>query len=51
MKLRVWGLASGIGATKDAAHGAFTWREYEKAEDIQNKDWLRIVNMELVKEN
>jgi hypothetical protein len=41
--ITVWGLASGIGNTKGAAPGAFTWHDYKKEQDVQRKDWLHIV--------
>ncbi len=50
MKIRVWGLASGFGATKDAARGAFAWREYQSEAYIQRKDWQDIMFIEKIKE-
>ncbi len=50
MKIRVWGIASGFGATKGAARGAFTWREYQSEGDIQKKDWQDIMFIEKIKE-
>lgn len=45
MKIIVWGLAACIGSTKDAARGAFTWREY-KTEDFPRRDWLEVLKIE-----
>ena len=41
----IWGLAAGRGTTKEAAPGAFTWREY-KTGDIPHTDWLEIISIE-----
>ena len=46
---RVWGIAEGIGSTKDAAAGAFTWKEYDKP-DIPKRDWRAIIAIEKDKE-
>jgi hypothetical protein len=46
MRVIVWGLASGRGATKEAARGAFTWREYASRESIPDGDWLQILAIE-----
>ena len=45
---RVWGLATGVGNTKAAAPGAFTWHEYRtvpRAETLK-KDWRNVVKIE-----
>jgi hypothetical protein len=46
MNIRIWGLAAGRGTTKDAARGAFTWREYAGEKDIPRSDWLQIICIE-----
>jgi hypothetical protein len=46
MRVIVWGLAAGRGTTKDAARGAFTWREYASREVIPTADWLEILAIE-----
>lgn len=45
--VRVWGLAKGRRSTKDAAPGAFTWREYTP-EDLEDgkKDFRVIIFIE-----
>jgi len=45
-QVRVWGLAAGRGSTSEAAHGAFTWREYANEQDIPRPDWLHIIKIE-----
>jgi hypothetical protein len=45
-QVRVWGLAAGRGSTREAARGAFTWREYASESDIPRPDWLVIINIE-----
>ena len=45
MKIIVWGLAAGTRSTRDAASGAFTWREY-KTENFPRRDWLKIFIIE-----
>ena len=42
-------IAEGIGSTKDAAAGAFTWKEYDKP-DIPKRDWRAIIAIEKDKE-
>ena len=46
MRVTVWGLAAGCGTTKDAARGAFTWREYASRASIPDGDWLEILAIE-----
>ena len=45
--VRVWGLAKGRRSTKDAAPGAFTWRDYFP-EDLEEgkKDFQVIIFIE-----
>jgi len=45
--LVVYGLASGWGATADAAPGAFTCREYARHAQVHPGDWRLIVGFEL----
>lgn len=49
--VRVWGIASGRRTTKDAAPGAFTWREYPSmaAAKEAERDWRRIITVERVR--
>jgi hypothetical protein len=42
----VWGVAAGSGTTKDAARGAFTWREYASEAGVPQRDWLEILKIE-----
>ncbi len=44
---RVWGTAEGIGSTKEAAPGAFTWKEYDSP-NYPKKDWRYIISIEKV---
>jgi len=46
MRIIVWGLAAGRGTTKEAARGAFTWRQYASRESIPAGDWLEILAIE-----
>lgn len=41
----VWGIAAGFGSTKDAARGAFTWREYPTEQKIPRQDWIEIIKI------
>jgi hypothetical protein len=43
--VEVWGIAAGRGTTKEAARGAFTFREYKDIEECEKVkgDWLEIV--------
>jgi hypothetical protein len=40
----VWGVAAAHGSTRDAARGAFTWREYPDGR-IPQEDWLQIITV------
>jgi len=46
--VRVWGTAAGKGSTKEAARGAFTWREYPTRDAARAAagDWLAIAAIE-----
>ncbi len=41
--VEVWGLAAGIGSTKEAARGAFTWRAYKG--EVPRQDWFKIIKI------
>ena len=45
--VEVWGIAAGRRTTKEAARGAFTFREYKGIEEWEKAkgDWLQIVSI------
>jgi len=47
--VRIWGLAAGRRSTKDAAPGAFTWREYPTPQAAREAepDWRVIIKREI----
>uniref|UniRef100_A0A6M3J182 Uncharacterized protein n=1 Tax=viral metagenome TaxID=1070528 RepID=A0A6M3J182_9ZZZZ len=46
--IRAWGIAAGRRSTKNAAAGAFTWREYEE-DNFPKDDWITILLVEKIK--
>ena len=50
-KIRIFGLASGKGVTRDIAPGIHTWHQYNERPEIDRKDWLHIFTIDEIEEH